>query len=130
MSLWRKKAFEQLPELGTPLQEEDNMYSFLNDLFDSLEKATKDKKDDLIKRIYDYALWCLEEAPRGKTAEDDIFTAIIVCFFENIPLSPHIYQESYKWIPRNWFVDMKEPFLYHGSESDYQKILIQYNHKK
>tara|TARA_R100000027_G_scaffold1806_2_gene1978 strand:+ start:2340 stop:2495 length:156 start_codon:yes stop_codon:yes gene_type:complete len=43
MTLWRKEAFERLPEFRKDLQEEKSPYGFLNVLRDRLEYAYRNR---------------------------------------------------------------------------------------
>jgi hypothetical protein len=122
MSLWRKEAFERLPEMRTALQEDKSPYHFFHALIDRLERATKDSEEDLIKRIYDFAVWSLRDAPRGKTSADDIFTVVITSFFEDIPNNKIIRKDIGKRLPHHMLLSLKEAFMYHGTEETFLEI--------
>lgn len=38
---------------------------------------------ELISRLVDFTTWC-EKYPRGETAEDDLYTALVVAFYEHL----------------------------------------------
>jgi hypothetical protein len=122
MSRWRNEAFDRLPELRKLLQTEKSAYSFLSELVDRLHKAYAQKDEDLIRRIYDYAKWCLD-LPRGKDSSDDLPTIVTVSFFEHLPQHAEVRRDVGRWLPRKDVEGMKQVFLYHGSEEQFQEML-------
>lgn len=99
MSRWRKEAFERLPELRGLLQEEKSAYLFLSMMVDRLNQAYLRKEEDLIRRIHEYARWCLD-APRGKDASDDLLTIVVVSFYEDIPRYGEIRRDIGRWFSK------------------------------
>src|SRR5215217_5955871 len=99
MTRWRKEAFDRLPELRRKLQEEKSAYGFFHEVVNALESAHLRREDDMIRRIYAYANWCLQ-APRGKDSSDDMLTIMAVSFFESLPLHPVIRKNIGHWLPK------------------------------
>ena len=63
-----------LPELTEKIVSVVNPMSPWVDIgFEFDEAYSEPHNDDLIRRIYGFASWCLEQ-PRCKRAEDDLFT--------------------------------------------------------
>jgi hypothetical protein len=122
MSLWRKAAFERLPEFRPVLQKEKSAYLFLGEMVERLYQAYIQKDEDLIRRIYDYARWC-QDAPRGKTASDDLLTIITVSFFEHLPRHAEVRRDIGRWLSKKDVEGMKAIFLYHGTEEQFQEML-------
>jgi hypothetical protein len=122
MSRWRKEAFDKLPELRKLLQTEKSAYSFLSELVDRLREAYTKRDENLIRRIYDYAKWCLD-APRGKDASDDLPTIVTVSFFERLPKYAEVRRDVGRWLPKRDVEGMKSVFLYHGSEEQFEEML-------
>lgn len=122
MSLWRKEAFERLPELRTQLQEEKGAYCFVGDLVHVLEHAYEADDEDLIRRIYMY-IERLLAAPQGANASNDLHTIVYVSFFEHLPRSEVIRQDLGRWLKRGQLEQLRDVFLYHGTEEQYQEIL-------
>jgi hypothetical protein len=87
MSLWRREAFEKLPELRTELQEAENPMQFWIEVSFVFRDAFERGNLDLFKRILQYADWSFH-APRGKDAGTDPATCIHVAFFEHMPQVP------------------------------------------
>ena len=119
---WRREAFDRLPEFRRLLQEEKSPYNFLGELVTKLDFAYERQDDDLVKRIYGFIFWCME-APRGKTASDDLLTAVACSFLEHLPQHDHIRHDIGRWFSRSDILGMSEIFHYHGTEDQYQEML-------
>jgi hypothetical protein len=98
MSAWRREAFERFPEFRNHLQKSKSPYAY----WIELQFACKGADDNLAKRISNFATWCLNQ-PRGKTADDDLFTVVTVCFLEHIPADARlkIERQSNPSTPKN-----------------------------
>ena len=79
--------------------------------------------DDFIRRLYGYAFWCLDDAPRSDDAGSDPFTAVVVCFFEHLPTHDAARKDAHRWMSKGRMEGMKSVFLYHGTEEHYQELL-------
>lgn len=122
MSRWRKEAFDRLPEFRGRLQEEKIASLFLGEMADQLHNAYLQKNEDLIRRIYDYAKWCLA-APGGKDASDDLPTIVTVSFFEHLPRHEEVRRDIGRWFPQKEIEKMEAVFLYHGTEEQFLEML-------
>ena len=98
MERWREKAREMFPELTSRFEDEDSPYVVWFELWQAFEAAYEKAPPDesLIRRIYRYSDWCCDQ-PRGRTAEDDLFTCVAVSFYEHIPLNPKTRQDMPRW---------------------------------
>jgi len=117
---WRREAFERLPEFRRLLQEEQSPYSFFGELVEKLNSAYKAGNEDIIKRIYGLVFWCINDAPRGKNASDDIFTIVTCSFLEHLPAHKLIRQDIGTWFYQREIIEMTEIFHYHGTDEQYQ----------
>jgi len=126
---WRKEAFERLPEFRNFLQKEKSPHNFVGDLILRLEDADKEGNRDLIQRIYGFVFWCME-ATRGKHASTDLPTIVSVSFLEHLPNHERIRRDVGNWFCRAAIVGMKEIYLYHGSEEEYQEMIDSCDVKK
>jgi hypothetical protein len=122
MSRWRKEAFDRLPECRKQLQEEKSPYGFFQELSEALYQAHLRQDEELLRRIYRYAQWCLQ-APRGKDASDDLATIVTVSFFEHLPTHREVRKAVGRFLPKAFIEGMRDVFLYHGTEEKYQEIL-------
>jgi hypothetical protein len=128
MARWRKEAFERLPEMRTTLQEDKSLYCYFFETQRCLEKAIAVGDEDLCKRIYGFVLWCLRDAPRGKTSSDDVFTIVITSFFEDVPNSKVIRGDIRRRLPKDILFGLKNAFMYHGNEEVFNEIIGNENH--
>lgn len=119
---WRREAFERLPELRGLLQEEKSPYNFLGDLVAKLDAAYELQDDDMVKRIYGFVFWCLH-TPRGRSASDDLATAVACAFLEHLPQHDRIRHDIGRWFSRSDILGMSEIFHHHGTEDQYQEML-------
>jgi hypothetical protein len=87
MSVWRREAFEKLPELRTKLQEAENPMQFWIEVSFVFRNAFDKGDIDLFRRILDYADQSFH-FPRGEDAQTDPATCIHVAFFEHMPQVP------------------------------------------
>jgi hypothetical protein len=80
MPRWRAAAIERLPELRDTIASADSIMLLWIELRMKFEDAYREpRNDDLIRRIYSYADWCLA-APRNEDAGHDPPTAARTCF--------------------------------------------------
>lgn len=98
------------------------MYNFLSELVTKLNEAYEINNDNLVKRIYGFVFWCLN-APRGKTASDDLLTAVACSFLEHLPQHEKIRKDIGRWFSHSDILGMSEIFHYHGTEDQYQQML-------
>jgi hypothetical protein len=122
MSRWRHEAFERLPGLRKQLQREKTLFGFCHALYDELVHAYERKDEALIRDIYLFSTWCLEQ-PESSRAEDDLPTAISLCFFEHLPEREQIRRDLSRRLPHSLLVSMKEIFCYHGTPEQFQEII-------
>ncbi len=127
---WKKEAIKRFPEFS----EEDhsgweNPYLCWFDLIFLFEDAYKSpRNEDVIKRIYDYAFWCIQQ-PEGKTAEDDLGTCVAVCFLEHIPTIEEAVSDMPRWFTYDQVIYSEEVFSYMVGKEGFQKILDVYKNK-
>jgi hypothetical protein len=116
MSAWRRKALEMMPELRGDFEPVPNVMSLCILLHEKLVEtySRKPHEDDRIRRIYQYARWCLEESRSG-----DVATAIVVAFFEHLPKCREVRGDLHRWISRQLFDSLEQPFRYHLSEGEW-----------
>lgn len=115
MSLWRRRASEMLPESQTLIAEADNPYDLWSELRSGLNTLyQREPLDDRqISRIYGYAKWCLWQ-PRN----DDLRTAVVVCFYEHLPTDWLIRADVARWLSADEFAGLRAVFSYHLSADE------------
>lgn len=93
MSVWKRKAIECLPELRKEFEKpEISIYDVFSEMLVAVIVAHKEKDDDKLKRIYDFAEWCLNH--RGK----DIWNAAGVSFYEHLGDNETTLRDFAKWV--------------------------------
>jgi hypothetical protein len=123
---WGREAFNRFPELIDRFDSVESPYLLWIEIRMAFEDAYKaPRNEDLISRIYAYADWCCEQ-PEGATAEDDLASAVVVCFYEHIPESPEALADMPRWFKLSDVCLMKETFSYMVGEEGFQRILQVY----
>lgn len=127
MESWRAKAIEILPEMEEDTNPSDNPMALWIEIRMEFDHAYKEpRNEDLIRRIYGYAGWCLEQGERTDHAETDLPTCVVVCFYEHIPTREASRQDMPRWFSRADIVLMKEIFSYHLNLDEYGRLLAMF----
>lgn len=115
MSLWRRMAIQELPELQKQIAGAENAYGAWIELRLQLNSIYEREPldDSLISRIYGYAAWCLRQ-PRN----DDLRTAVVVCFYEHLPTDRSIRGDVARWLSVEEFMAVRPAFTYHLNEAE------------
>jgi hypothetical protein len=77
--------------------------------------------EDLIRRIYDFADWCLKQ-PSTSDVETDVSSAVAIAFIEDLPLDKRITDDLHRWMSIESFKGFENLFRYHLSEEEYQQL--------
>ncbi len=98
MPPWKQQAETTFPELTAQFEEADTPCLLWFELRTAFERAYEEvpRDESMIRRIYQYSDWCVEQ-PEGKTAADDLFTCVAVCFYEHIPEHPAAREDMPRW---------------------------------
>ena len=124
---WRTEAFKRFPDLAVRFQQADTSYLLWFELRDAFKQAYRSpRNEDLIKRVYDYCDWCIDQ-PAGTTAEDDLATCVSVCFFEHIPEVSEAVEDMPRWFSRADVLSMKDVFSYLVGSEGYAKVLARFD---
>ena len=126
LEYWLKKAAEYLPELEDVITREQPLPGPMGlwiDLYFELVKAydVSPINEDLIRRIYDFAGWCLNQ-PNTPDAATDVSSAVAVAFFEDLPSNRRIAEDLHRWMSIETFRDLENLFRYHLSDEEYQRF--------
>jgi hypothetical protein len=79
MATWRRKALEQFPHLRRELNDADSsIYGLFHMLVDEAWNAHDEGDDELLRRIYGFAEWCL-----GHQAKE-LWNPAAVSFYEHL----------------------------------------------
>src|SRR5438552_15545583 len=86
LAVWRRKALELFPELRSEFQRpESSIYTVFFELLPMVRQAHDGNDVDLLRRIYGFAEWCLEQTAK------DLWNAAGVAFYE------HLFDERAYW---------------------------------
>ncbi len=92
-----------------------------------LEKTygTEPRHDDFIRRIYEFAFWCLEQ-PQTNSAETDLSNAVAIAFLENVPLNLRTATDLHRWLSVEDFDGFASLFRYHLDEIELAKFRAEF----
>lgn len=111
---------EKLPEYRSVIEATDNPMTLWIELemkFEDVYRATP-LDDEIIRRFYDYARWCMESPGEGGYLSD-AGTAAACAFYEHLPQQAAIRRDLPRWITRQEFGDLREVFRHHLSPRDF-----------
>jgi hypothetical protein len=114
MSNWRKIALEKIPSQKQLIQSKEIDTSGM--LWIELDMLLENKDFQEVGEIFNYAKWCLKES-----GNDNIRTVVFTHFYEHLLEKEHIRKILPNFISKGDFTELKDVFLYHNSEEDYEK---------
>ncbi len=127
---WRSKAGELLPELRNGLlgDEIENAVSAMSlwlEIYHLFCHAYEEpRNDDLIRRVYTFADWCIERTQRPRVgAQDDLATCVMICFYEDIPSTEIARLDMPRWFTRSQIVQNESVFRYGLNEKEWRELL-------
>jgi hypothetical protein len=134
MEYWLTKAAEYLPDLEDVITREQSMsgpMALWIDLHYELVKAyqVSPLNESLIRRIYDFARWCLNQ-PSTSDASTDLPTAVAVAFIEHLPRDRRISEDLHRWMSLESFKGFEDLFRYHLSDEEYRQFSKDFMSKK
>jgi len=121
---WKKEAIKRFPEFSVEDHERwDSPHIAWQDITIAFRDAYKyPRNEDFIKRVYEYAHWCMRQ-PEGRSADDDLGSMTIVGFFEDVPTSEEAMKDMPRWFTLDQVIHMEETFSYMVGKEGFQKIL-------
>ena len=116
MSAWKRVALEKLPEYRRVIDTAERPMALWRELHLKFEEVyhADIPDDDLIRRFYEYAAWCLESPGEGRYLSD-AGTAVVHAFYEHLPQHGVIRRDMPRWLSREDFLGLREAFRYHLS---------------
>ncbi len=123
MSAWRRIAIEKLPELQKEISMAGGAFGVWIQLHLELENiyGRETVDDSLIARIYEYASWCL-----CQPHDDNLRSAVVVCFYEHLPLAHKVRQDVARWLSEEEFTTLRFAFCYHLSASEVEDFACEF----
>jgi hypothetical protein len=132
MDEWQSKALKTFPELQNQItRDQGGLHGLWADLFSAMVAAYRATpvNDDFIRRLYEYAAWCIRQ-PQTGDAETDLSNATAVGLLENLPLDQQVFGDLHRWLSVETFEGCKTLFLYHLSEEEYSRLHSDFIRKK
>ena len=123
---WHEDVCARFPELRQEFDdyECDTPWLVWFQLRSAFERAYDQTPPDeaLIQRIYEYAFWCVETAPRGDTGNDDLLTVVYLSFFEHIPQHPLARADMPRRFSYQDFTESEQVFRYHLDDQQFTDL--------
>ncbi|MEK3910239.1 hypothetical protein [Paenibacillus sp. FSL H7-0331] len=121
MSTWRRKAIENFSIKFGPMHH-DSIYEVFRTLLEMVVEAHKNKDENLLKDIYDYAEWCSDQKAH------DLWNAAGVSFYEHLIDSEITLKSIPYWIKPEIFMNIKGLLQWRlKSEEDFRRLVDCYN---
>ena len=122
MNEWQTLALEMLPEMQSEIVSAKDPMALWVEIIYAFDQAYEEpKNDDFIKRVYNYADWCLLQ-PAGETAAEHLPTCVVICFWEHIPTNKAARDEMPQWVSFEDFVLNQHIFKYSLSEREFEDL--------
>lgn len=123
MSAWKRAALDTLPEYRGIIEAADNPMALWIELQMEFEDVYRNAplNDDLIRRFYDYARWCMQ-SPGENGYLSDAGTAATCAFYEHLPQHPAIRRDLHRWLTQDEFTKLRGVFLYHLSDQKFAEF--------
>ena len=129
MSAWRRVALELLPEYRHAIAKAESPMGLWVEIDHHFRDAFGAGNDDLVRRFFNYAAWCLDTAKQETT---DASTAAWCAFYEHIPRVAGLSAQLHRFMPRDRFMQVRDAFRYHTGAEEFdllqKAILSSYDH--
>lgn len=117
MHEWQSVALKTLPEMRSEITRAEDPLTLWMEIVLTFDEAYEPpKNDDFIKRVYDYADWCLDR-DGGETAADHLPTCVTM-FWEHIPTNEAARQDMPRWLSWEQVLANEHFFKYRLTEDE------------
>lgn len=120
MVTWRSKAIEVLPAQQELIAEARTPMALWIELRLAFEDAAKRNEDETLRRILDYAFWCI--SPAAGELPTDASTAAVCAFFEHLPTDRALWPSLREWLSPSQFESVKPTFHYFLSRAEVKEL--------
>ena len=118
MSAWRRIAIEKIPRYRKLVEQASTVMHLWTQLrWPFVEAHSAPIDEQLIKQVYDYASWCLA------SNDPNTFTAVIVAFYEDLPVHPEVRKQVARWVSAEEFSGLEEAFRYHLDDREHSEFI-------
>ncbi len=112
-----------LPELAQEIDDSFDAMMLWTEIAVAFEKAYDEPRDEsLIKRVYLFSRWCLEQETDDPAA-NHLPTCAIVCFYEHLPTRASMRDDMPRWFTRRDVLGMEAVFKYFLDPGEFEKLL-------
>ena len=116
---WKAQALASLAELREEILEAGDPGALWVEIWLAFDGAYDEpQRPDLIRRIYEYAWWCLET-----NEPDNLASCVCVALLEHIPDNPAARAEMPRWFTREEVLTMRDIFSYLIGPAEYDRLL-------
>lgn len=133
MAKWRAEALTRLPERREKINAAENVMALWDDIFRSAfvpAYRAEPPDESIISRVYSYADWCVL-APRGPDAAHDPLSAVMVCFYEEVPAFRPARDDIPRRFTREAVAESKSVFSYMiGGQEFFELLRYMDKHRK
>jgi hypothetical protein len=126
MEPWRARALELFPELEETIRQARSPMALWVELNSEFHYAYTRANQDLIRRVYEYARWCLAQERHPK-ADHDLLTCVLLCFFKSIPTEPASQEDMPRWFTRQEVLDLRATFSDLLGEDEWDRLLQRFD---
>ena len=125
---WREKALKLFPELNAAILEaEDPMALWIHINFAFIEAYEEPRNDDLIKRVYEFESWCIDQEP-VEDAANDLPTCVVLGFWKHLPTHPATRKDMARWFSPKEILVNSDAFSYFLSAGNFEALLEEMEH--
>jgi hypothetical protein len=123
MSLWRRQALAELPELRSVVEGASTIMTLWSELESRLSAAYDEQPPDeqTIRQIYRHAVTTFEESPSAEAR-----TAVVVAFFEHVPTHARVRADVHRWLQPELFHQLETAFRYFLSQGEFEDFVREY----
>jgi hypothetical protein len=119
MSAWRRVAFEMLPEFRDEIAQAEKPMQLWVEIGFRFKDAFRTGDDDLVRRFFKYAEWCIDTANPHPT---DASTAAWCAFYEHLSGVDGLPETLHRFMARSRFLQVKDAFGYHTSKEEFGRL--------
>lgn len=122
MKEWQEVAASTLPELQSEIVAAAFPMDLWLNIISSFDEAYEEPRNEsLIRRVYEYADWCLGKGG-GETAAEHLPTCVAVCFWEHIPTNRAARDDMPRWVSLQDVVANKHFFGRLIEEEEFEEL--------
>ena len=110
---WRAEALSRFPELEAAIIDAATPMELWGELSFAFDRAYETPWDEeLIKRIYDFAEWSLDQDDEESDASEHLPMCVAISFWEYLGTNAAARADAHRWYPRDMIVENRAFFGY------------------